>query len=114
MTYKEIDCNRDEQITGLENDADNVNNKILEVIRELFDACGAQSFAQILYKVRTQCVGVDSLLGGYPATLESAHKAVKDSHTIDLVLFRQQFLEPAYFDLQGLSCNSIAVWLHFE
>jgi len=79
MTYKEIDCNRDEQITGLENDADNVNNKILEVIRELFDACGAQSFAEILYKVRTQCVGVDSLLGGYPATLESAHKAVKDS-----------------------------------
>jgi|GEM_PF-4130916 len=79
MTYKEIDCNRDEQITGLENDADNVNNKILEVIRELFDACGAQSFAEILYKVRTQCVGVDSLLGGYPATLESAHKVVKDS-----------------------------------
>jgi len=45
MTYTEIDGKLDEQITGLENDAARVNNRILEVIRELFDACGAQSFA---------------------------------------------------------------------
>jgi hypothetical protein len=65
-------CNRmTEQITGLENDSDNVNNQVLEVIRELFDTCGAQSFAEILSEVRTQCVGVNSL--------ESAHKVVKDS-----------------------------------
>ena len=71
MNYTENDYRRDERITELENDSDRVNNKILEVIKELFDACGAQSFAEILHEVRTQCVGVDSL--------ESAHKAVKDS-----------------------------------
>ncbi len=46
-----------------------LNENILKTIRELFDACGAQSFSEILYEVRTQCVGVDSL--------EEAHKQVK-------------------------------------
>jgi hypothetical protein len=32
-----------------------VDNKILAAIRELIEACGAQSFAQINYEVRTQC-----------------------------------------------------------
>jgi hypothetical protein len=46
-----------------------VNNDILEVIHELFGACGPQSFSQILHEVRTQCRGVSEL--------EEAHRQVK-------------------------------------
>jgi hypothetical protein len=46
-----------------------VNNNILEVIRELFDACGPQSFSQILHAVRTQCHDFSEL--------EEAHRQVK-------------------------------------
>jgi hypothetical protein len=45
-----------------------MNNSILRAIRELIDACGPQSFSQILHEVRTQCV-----VNG----LEDAHSQVK-------------------------------------
>jgi hypothetical protein len=32
-----------------------MNNKILEIIRELIEACGPQSFSEIFHEVRTQC-----------------------------------------------------------
>ena len=56
-----------------------MNNNILEVIRELLDACGPQSFSQILHEVRTQCQGVSEL--------EDAHRQVK-AHIAYLVSLR--------------------------
>lgn len=46
-----------------------MSNNILEVIRELLDARGPQSFSQILHEVRTQCQSFSGL--------EEAHRQVK-------------------------------------
>lgn len=46
-----------------------VSSNILEVIRELLNASGPQSFSQILRAVRNQCQGAGNL--------EEAHRQVK-------------------------------------
>jgi hypothetical protein len=56
-----------------------MNSNILETIRNLFDACGPQSFSQILHEVRTQCQGINEL--------EEAHRQVK-AHLDYLVSLR--------------------------